>query len=41
MSALKFRLLGFDEEKRIEEEIQLHAPRLPSSWNAGFGSLSF
>lgn len=41
MTSLKFRLLGFDEEKRIEQEIQTHAPRLPPSWNAGFGTLSF
>ncbi|ROT42911.1 hypothetical protein SODALDRAFT_327077 [Sodiomyces alkalinus F11] len=41
MTSLKFRLLGFDEEKRIEQEIQTHAPRLPPSWNAGFGALSF
>lgn len=41
MSSLKFRLLGFDEERRIESEIQSLAPRLPSTWNAGFGSLSF
>jgi PI31 proteasome regulator len=41
MSSLGFRLLGFDEEKRIEPEIASHAPRLPPSWNAGFGTLSF
>ncbi|EQB46893.1 PI31 proteasome regulator [Colletotrichum gloeosporioides Cg-14] len=41
MAALKFRLLGFDEEKRIEEEIQSLAPRLPPSWNAGFGAIRF
>ncbi|KAK1707895.1 PI31 proteasome regulator N-terminal-domain-containing protein [Colletotrichum lupini] len=41
MASLKFRLLGFDEEKRIEEEVQSLAPRLPASWNAGYGSLRF
>ncbi|OLN98002.1 hypothetical protein CCHL11_06834 [Colletotrichum chlorophyti] len=41
MTALKFRLLGFDEEKRTEEEIQTLAPRLPASWNAGYGALRF
>ncbi|WYZ45929.1 hypothetical protein EsH8_IX_000154 [Colletotrichum jinshuiense] len=41
MTALKFRLLGFDEEKKIEEEIQSLTPRLPSTWNAGYGSLRF
>ncbi|EFQ34724.1 PI31 proteasome regulator [Colletotrichum graminicola] len=41
MVSLKFRLLGFDEEKTIEEEIQSLAPRLPASWNAGYGSLRF
>lgn len=41
MTALKFRLLGFDEEKRIESEVQSLTPRLPATWNAGFGAVSF
>ncbi|TEA16804.1 hypothetical protein C8034_v000843 [Colletotrichum sidae] len=41
MAALKFRLLGFDEEKKIEEQINAIAPRLPPSWNAGYGSIRF
>ncbi|KAL2108937.1 hypothetical protein VUR80DRAFT_3167 [Thermomyces stellatus] len=41
MTALKFRLLGFDEDKRIEDECASLAPRLPPAWNASFGSHSF
>lgn len=41
MTALKFRLLGFNEDKRIEDECLSLAPRLPPSWNDSFGSHSF
>ncbi|SPN99885.1 uncharacterized protein DNG_02737 [Cephalotrichum gorgonifer] len=41
MTALKFRLLGFDEDKRTEDECTALAPRLPAKWNASFGSHSF
>ncbi|RFU75911.1 pi31 proteasome regulator [Trichoderma arundinaceum] len=39
-ASLDFRLCGFDEDKPIPECASL-APRLPSQWNNGFGSLSF
>ncbi|KEZ41424.1 Pi31 proteasome regulator [Scedosporium apiospermum] len=41
MTALKFRLLGFNEDKKIEDECTSLAPRLPPSWNDTFGSHSF
>lgn len=40
LSALNFRLIGFNEGQPLAE-CQSLAPRLPASWNAGFGSLSF
>jgi len=40
LAAIGFRLQGFDEDKKIPEAESL-APRLPPSWNTGFGSLSF
>ncbi|KFA76116.1 hypothetical protein S40288_00395 [Stachybotrys chartarum IBT 40288] len=40
LTALGFKLCGFDEEKNLAECESL-APRLPSQWNSGFGSLAF
>ncbi|KAK2605797.1 hypothetical protein QQS21_003751 [Conoideocrella luteorostrata] len=40
LSALSFRLCGFSEDVSIPE-CETLAPRLPSTWNSGFGSLSF
>ncbi|CAM1511705.1 Fc.00g092180.m01.CDS01 [Cosmosporella sp. VM-42] len=40
MTALDFKLQGFNEDKNIPECADLH-PRLPAEWNSGFGSLSF
>lgn len=40
LTALDFRLVGFHEGQHLEECKTL-APRLPASWNAGFGALSF
>ncbi|KIL92685.1 hypothetical protein FAVG1_03865 [Fusarium avenaceum] len=40
LSAIGFKLQGFDEDKKIPECESL-APRLPSQWNSGFGSYSF
>lgn len=40
MTALQFKLVGFNEEKKLPECKSL-APRLPPQWNSGFGSLSF
>ncbi|KAM0340252.1 hypothetical protein ACHAPU_010596 [Fusarium lateritium] len=40
LSALGFKLLGFDEDKKLPECEHL-APRLPAQWNSGFGSYSF
>ncbi|KKA27279.1 hypothetical protein TD95_003476 [Thielaviopsis punctulata] len=41
MSSAKFRLVGFDEDKKIETECTSLAPRLPAKWNATFGSHTF
>ncbi|KAJ9138133.1 PI31 proteasome regulator protein [Pleurostoma richardsiae] len=41
MVSLGFRLLGFNEDQKIETECQRIAPRLPSKWNASFNSFSF
>ncbi|KAG6002714.1 hypothetical protein E4U21_002823 [Claviceps maximensis] len=40
LAALSFRLCGFSEDRPIPNCDSL-APRLPSGWNSGFGSLSF
>jgi hypothetical protein len=40
LSALGFKLQGFDEDKKLAECESL-APRLPSQWNSGFKSYSF
>ncbi|KAF4126488.1 Pfam:Inhibitor PI31 [Geosmithia morbida] len=40
LSAIGFKLRGFDEEKSLPEAESL-APRLPPSWNDRFGALSF
>ncbi|KAF4986504.1 hypothetical protein FGRMN_10816, partial [Fusarium graminum] len=42
LSALGFKLQGFDEDKKLPiAECDSLAPRLPSQWNSGFGSYSF
>ncbi|TPX14156.1 uncharacterized protein E0L32_000550 [Thyridium curvatum] len=41
MTSLGFRLLGFNEDQKMESECQSCAPRLPSKWNASFNSHSF
>ncbi|KAM3559972.1 hypothetical protein ARSEF4850_003866 [Beauveria asiatica] len=40
LTALGFTLVGFQEDRPLAE-CQSLAPRLPASWNAGFGSLGF
>ncbi|KAH8900211.1 hypothetical protein GQ53DRAFT_676483 [Thozetella sp. PMI_491] len=40
-SNLGFRLLGFNEDQKIESECQNLAPRLPPQWNASTSSLGF
>ncbi|KAM3515662.1 hypothetical protein MY11210_000640 [Beauveria gryllotalpidicola] len=40
LTALGFALVGFQEDRPLAE-CQSLAPRLPASWNAGFGSLGF
>ncbi|TWU72794.1 hypothetical protein ED733_003944 [Metarhizium rileyi] len=40
LAALGFRLCGFDQDKPMPDCESL-APRLPPTWNSGFGSLSF
>ncbi|KAG7404180.1 30 kDa heat shock protein [Fusarium oxysporum f. sp. rapae] len=40
LTALGFKLLGFDEDKKLPECESL-APRLPPQWNSGLGSYSF
>ncbi|OAA80172.1 PI31 proteasome regulator [Akanthomyces lecanii RCEF 1005] len=40
LTALGFKLVGFHEDRPLAECESL-APRLPASWNAGFGSLGF
>ncbi|TQW00502.1 hypothetical protein V2A60_001581 [Cordyceps javanica] len=40
LTELGFKLIGFQEDRPLAE-CQSLAPRLPSSWNAGFGSLGF
>ncbi|KAK4126435.1 hypothetical protein N657DRAFT_688965 [Parathielavia appendiculata] len=41
MINLGFRLLGFNEDKKIEAECARIAPRLPPQWNRSIGSHSF
>ncbi|KAL1843086.1 hypothetical protein VTJ49DRAFT_3221 [Mycothermus thermophilus] len=41
MLNLGFRLLGFDEEQKIEAECARLAPRLPPQWNKSLNSHSF
>ncbi|KAK3378685.1 PI31 proteasome regulator N-terminal-domain-containing protein [Lasiosphaeria ovina] len=41
MISLGFRLLGFDEEQKIESECTRLAPRLPAQWNRSLSSHSF
>jgi len=41
MVAVGFRLVGFGEGQKIEEECQKLAPRLSTKWNSAFGSHSF
>ncbi|KAK0702024.1 PI31 proteasome regulator N-terminal-domain-containing protein [Lasiosphaeria miniovina] len=41
MISLGFRLLGFDEEQKIESECTRLAPRLPAQWNCSLSSHSF
>ena len=41
MVAVGFRLVGFGEEQKMEEECQRLAPRLAAKWNSSFGSHSF
>jgi hypothetical protein len=41
MVAVGFRLVGFGEEQKMEEECQKLAPRLAAKWNSSFGSHSF
>ncbi|KAL2121251.1 hypothetical protein VTJ04DRAFT_5278 [Mycothermus thermophilus] len=41
MLNLGFRLLGFDEERKIEAECARLAPRLPPQWNTSLNSHSF
>ncbi|KAF3766826.1 hypothetical protein M406DRAFT_350278 [Cryphonectria parasitica EP155] len=41
MVNLGFRLLGFHEDHKIEQECASLAPRLPSRWNASVSSYSF
>jgi hypothetical protein len=41
MTAVGFRLLGFGEGQKMEEECQSLAPRLPTKWNYSFGSHAF
>ncbi|KAK4098298.1 hypothetical protein N658DRAFT_477296 [Parathielavia hyrcaniae] len=41
MVNLGFRLLGFDEDKRMEAECARIAPRLPPQWNKSASSHSF
>ncbi|ATY62626.1 PI31 proteasome regulator [Cordyceps militaris] len=40
LSELGFKLIGFHEDRPLAE-CQSLAPRLPASWNAGYGSLGF
>lgn len=41
MVAVGFRLVGFGEEQKMEEECQRLAPRISAKWNSSFGSHSF
>ncbi|SPQ25450.1 d2c28030-a8b5-4055-99a4-69b6d4a29c2e [Thermothielavioides terrestris] len=41
MINLGFRLLGFDEDQKIEAECARIAPRLPAQWNKSLSSHSF
>ncbi|TAQ91659.1 hypothetical protein B7494_g110 [Chlorociboria aeruginascens] len=41
MTAVGFRLIGFGEGQKTEEECKRLAPRISSKWNASFGSHSF
>ena len=41
MTAVGFRLLGFGEGQKLEEECQSLAPRLSTKWNTYFGSHAF
>jgi hypothetical protein len=41
MTAVGFRLVGFSEEKNIEEEVKSTAPRMPPSWNSSFSHYDF
>jgi PI31 proteasome regulator N-terminal len=41
MTAVGFRLLGFGEGQKAEEECQSLAPRLSTKWNTHYGSHAF